>query len=234
MGSGTNVKDKITSALPVLFNFDFPIWLSNYKSILEKKIVMHYFNYEIGFETPQLFQFFLEERLNMIMPYYNQLYASVLVYDITKNIGISITDSENNNKTITNNGSIHQSGTTDQQNNTTNTNVNVQNTTAQKVDYDMPQSKNNTNTDYASFLTDDTNAINGNNTDNINAHVTNSNDGTTTNNATTNDNATISKTHSESGNNIPIAELIMKHRETLINIDNQIIEDLKDLFMLIY
>ena len=60
-------------------NFDFkmdsyPIFDDNYRSILNQKILDHYYENEIGFETASLFRFYLNNKLNEIMPYYNELY----------------------------------------------------------------------------------------------------------------------------------------------------------------
>lgn len=73
------VNDVINTALPKVFNFDFPIFDEAYRSILEKKILKHYYTREIGLETVGLWKLFLDTKLNEIMPYYNQLYKSELI-----------------------------------------------------------------------------------------------------------------------------------------------------------
>lgn len=60
-------------------NFDFkmtsyPIFDENYRSTLNQKILNHYYENEIGFETAPLFRFYLNNKLNEIMPKYNVLY----------------------------------------------------------------------------------------------------------------------------------------------------------------
>lgn len=60
-------------------NFDFqmtqyPIFDENYREILNNNILHHYYENEIGFETAPLFRFYLNQKLNEIMPYYNELY----------------------------------------------------------------------------------------------------------------------------------------------------------------
>ena len=72
------ISKRIELACPIIFNFNFPIWNEDYRPILEKKILMHYFNKEIGLETVGLWKFYLEERLNLIMPYYNKLYETTV------------------------------------------------------------------------------------------------------------------------------------------------------------
>ena len=60
-------------------NFDFkmdsyPIFDENYRNTLNNNILYHYYENEIGFETASLFRFYLNQKLNEIMPYYNELY----------------------------------------------------------------------------------------------------------------------------------------------------------------
>lgn len=60
-------------------NFDFkmnnyPIFDENYRDTLNNNILYHYYENEIGFETAPLFRFYLNQKLNEIMPYYNELY----------------------------------------------------------------------------------------------------------------------------------------------------------------
>lgn len=68
----------IEKALDKVFNFDFPLFDETYRKTLETKIIKHYYFREIGFETVGLWQFYLNERLNLIMPYYNKLYTAFL------------------------------------------------------------------------------------------------------------------------------------------------------------
>ena len=59
------------------FNFkmnSYPIFDENYRNTLNNNILYHYYENEIGFETAPLFRFYLNQKLNEIMPYYNELY----------------------------------------------------------------------------------------------------------------------------------------------------------------
>lgn len=63
---------------------DYPIWDEDYRGILNQKLIDHYYMYEIGAETPELFKFYLNRTMNEIMPYYNELYKTTLYkYDPT-------------------------------------------------------------------------------------------------------------------------------------------------------
>lgn len=74
---------KYTTTIKTLIdnNFDFglksyPIFDENYRDTLNNNILYHYYENEIGFETAGLFKFYLNQKLNEIMPYYNRLYEN--------------------------------------------------------------------------------------------------------------------------------------------------------------
>lgn len=77
---GFNSIDSILQeAAPKIFNFDFPIFDENYRLPLEIKILRYYYTREICEETVGLWKLRLQNKLNLIMPYYNQLYESELI-----------------------------------------------------------------------------------------------------------------------------------------------------------
>ena len=57
-----------------IFNFPYPMFDENYKSVLESKILSHYYTREISEETVGLWQLRLYAKMNEIMPKYNKLY----------------------------------------------------------------------------------------------------------------------------------------------------------------
>lgn len=59
----------------------FPIFDEDYREELQQKIVDHYYLQEIGFETPQAFVHMLNSRMREIMPKYNAMYRSMLTVD---------------------------------------------------------------------------------------------------------------------------------------------------------
>lgn len=74
---------KYTTTIKTLIdhNFDFglksyPIFDENYRDTLNNKILYHYYENEIGFETANLFKLYLNQKMNEIMPYYNTLYEN--------------------------------------------------------------------------------------------------------------------------------------------------------------
>lgn len=98
----------------VFEKMDYPIFDENYRYVLNKKILMHYYTREIGLETVGLWKLKMRTKLNEIMPYYNQLYESELIkfnplYDTQvttkgnrKNKGTNIRNDETKSNTNSN------------------------------------------------------------------------------------------------------------------------------------
>ena len=96
-------------------NFDFqltsyPIFDENYRNTLNNNILNHYYENEIGFETASLFRFYLKQKLNEIMPYYNTLYnvQKELLNNITGNVNLTETlkrDTKSDTKSNSNSNS---------------------------------------------------------------------------------------------------------------------------------
>lgn len=79
-------------------NFDFqltsyPIFDESYRETLNNNILNHFYMCEIGFETAALFRFYLKQKMNEIMPYYNTLYNNqkILILDIKDNVNFEET-----------------------------------------------------------------------------------------------------------------------------------------------
>lgn len=102
-----SVNQIIAKALPEVFNFDFPIFDEAYRTVLETKILKHYYTREIAAETVGLWKLWLDTKLNEIMPYYNQLYESELLkFDPLHDYDIWRTHKLNRQEDVTDNGSI--------------------------------------------------------------------------------------------------------------------------------
>lgn len=107
----TSINDVLDVAIPKVFDFDYPIFDTNYKNVLERKILKHYYTREICAETVGLWKHFLSVRMNEIMPYYNKLYESELLnfnpfYDVDYSKTHEGTGSTNGNETTQNIGSV--------------------------------------------------------------------------------------------------------------------------------
>lgn len=71
-----NIENVIKKALPKIFDFDFPIFDEDYRTVIETKIIKHYYTRELSEETVGLWKLRLNTKMNEIMPYYNQLYKA--------------------------------------------------------------------------------------------------------------------------------------------------------------
>lgn len=74
-----SIPEVIEKARTKVFDFAFPMFDEAYRSVLETKILKHFYTREIGEETVSLWKLRLDAKLNEIMPYYNKLYESELI-----------------------------------------------------------------------------------------------------------------------------------------------------------
>lgn len=250
-----DVENVIQQALPNIFNFSFPIFDETYRNVIETKILRHYYTREIAFETVGLWKLKLRTKLNEIMPYFNKLYKSELLdfnplydVDLTRT---HVKDSSGTRDT-TGNTDIEKISSTDSMSNTS-----INNTNNSKDDGTINRITSNTDkysdtpqgaiTDLASdrYLT---NARMISETENTATHGTN--ETMQTGNTESTGNTEVSdNTNSTSSENVNItdteeflehvsgkqgsgsySDMILKYRETFLNIDLQVIESLEDLF----
>lgn len=191
---------------------DYPIFDENYRSVLNQKILYHYYENEIGFETAPLFRFYLKQKLNEIMPYYNELYKAQ-----TKLI---------NNDLLLNNVNLTE---TLDGSNTTQTKSNSQSTNNgtsknKNLFQDTPQGKiSQTDIDSQTWATNLT--LDKNETNNT-INDSNSSSGSGTNNY-------IKTIIGNNGGKFNI-DILNDIKNNLMNIDLMIIDDLNELFMQIF
>lgn len=276
--SGMN--DVIAKSRGKVFDFDFPMFDEKYRTVLETKILKHYYTREIGMETVSAWKRFMDMRMNEIMPYYNQLYKSAsLEFNPFYDVDLSTSGNRKNNGSETNTSNnvttndLHDTSKTENlrtDNTHTSTNGNSTRTDdlantnhtsgAENVKQrysDTPQGylgniEDNTYLTNAT-ITDTTNTTDSNGTDtgtvknvleenvdntgtvkyNIDSNI--SNTGTVKNNGNTDKgyNSTdeyiehvVGKRGGES-----YSELLKQYRQTFLNIDMMVIEELGDLFM---
>lgn len=228
-----NVDSILDKCWNKVFNFDFPIFDENYRQILCRKILKHYYTREIAHETVGRWKLALNAKLNEIMPYYNQLYKSELLefnpfydVDLTRSREGSGTSNKTSNNTETNSGTSKNvssgSGTsnTDTLNRFSDTPQNsmdtqgiadsVPLTTVTKVNEDNTTTNESTDT-----LTRNDNKT-GSGTENIN-----------------NTDKYIETVKGKQGTE-NYSSLLKKFRETFLNIDMMIIKDCSDCFFTLW
>lgn len=214
-------------------NFDFqmtnyPIFDETYRNTLNKNILNHYYENEIGFETAPLFRFYLNQKLNEIMPYYNELYkAQKNIIDnnlLLNNVNITETLQGSNTRQDTNNTTTNTNSTSTSTNNGTSNNKNLFQDTPQ----DQISNTDIDNQKWATNLTLDKNTTNNTINDNSNSNGTSNN--------TLNSNGTNEYIKTIIGNNGGKfnIDLLNDIKNNLMNIDLMIINDLNELFMGLY
>lgn len=198
-------------------NFDFkmtsyPIFDEEYRETLNNNILFHYYENEIGFETAPLFRFYLNQKLNEIMPYYNELYnAQKLLLNqgnLFKNVDLEETFNRVNDTTTNTTSNSTNSGISNNKN----------------LYQDTPQGKitlnDIDNQEWATNVTFDKNETNNTINDNTNGTANNTEN-------------YVKKIIGNNGNKYNI-EILKEIKNNLMNIDLMIINELNDLFMQIF
>lgn len=216
-----------------IFNFDFPIFDENYRQVLCRKILKHYYTREIAHETVGRWKLALNAKLNEIMPYYNQLYKSELLefnpfydVDLTRSREGSGTSNRTSNNRETNSGTSKNvssgSGTS--------------NTDTLNRFSDTPQNSMDTQGIADSVPLTTVTKVNEDNTTTNTSTDTLTRDDSKTGNGTENINSTDKYIETVKGKQGTenYSSLLKKFRETFLNIDMMIIEDCSDCFFTLW
>lgn len=216
-----------------VFNFNFPIFDENYRQVLCRKILKHYYTREIAHETVGRWKLALNAKLNEIMPYYNQLYKSELLefnpfydVDLTRSREGSGASNKTSNNTETNSGTSknNSSGSA------------TSNTDTLNRFSDTPQNSMDTQGIANSVpLTTVTKVNEDNSTTNVSTDTITRNDnrtGTGTENINSTDKYIETVRGKQGTENY--SSLLKKFRETFLNIDMMIIEDCSDCFFTLW
>ena len=275
--------EMVDNPLTPIFNFDYDFYCDDLevKKKFEEKFIDHYWLHEIGCETPARWNQMLKSRLNLIMPYYRQLYQTELasqninfllnkdlretfIREIDTENQLSGTNTTNQNSSGTN--SFSQTGSTNSTNSmsqsatSSSTNSTEQNGTTTNTHKESAINDGvamatlsdgyltGTSSDTGTSTNDSTSSSTSENESTASSSSTDDNETSGTSNST--DSVETTGTTSQTGNekmvektdllsqgNIGVtssAELLQKWREVLINIDEMIIKDCRDLFMQVY
>ena len=279
-----NVNEVINNSRTKVFSFDYPIFDNEYKPVLEKKIIKHFYTREIAYETYGRWKLALDAKMNEIMPYYNKLYNSELLEfnplydtDLTKDYNRTHDDETKDSGDVTTNldgtvttkqtgnvqdyGATHaQDGGIDTANRKGGDHMNrwdkYSDTPQGTVQWVAPQSTQTVVQD--GYLTDARNITEDHSGTDITDKTTygKTTDGTA-NNTRTYNTVSPTETHSVNKNNLntkkefdsvvdylehvkgkspgkSFSKLLMEYRQTFINIDMLIIDELEGLFMQIW
>ena len=207
----------IENCICYLFPKGFPFYTDSeeLRTNFIQKFYDEYMFREIGFETVERFKRSLLGKLNKIMPYYTQLYNTELE---SKNINFLL------NKDLIETFEREVSGTSEVNSNSTTNATGTSTANNNDIMYDTPNSRIDDITKYP------TQGSQGEN------NATSSSNGNSTTNQT-GENTQSEKTSLISKGNIGItssAQLLKEWREVIINIDEMILNELEDLFMLFF
>lgn len=226
------IEDIITNAIPHIFDNYWSIFDEEYREVLERKILRHFYFREIGFETSALWKFKLNSTLDEIMPKYNKLYElEALKFnplwdtDITQDYGgneFKVRDTDN----------VHQDNS---KNKSTKTGSDSTTLKGNEWSYysDTPQGSVS-RLDDLTYLTNATHDTTDNKTTTTYGSVVN-NEGNT--NGTDNTDETIRTTNdyvkriSGKQGTITYGKVVQDYVESLLNVDAMILAELEPLFM---
>lgn len=203
---------------------DYPLFDESYRDELNKRIVDHYYFHEIGYETAEMFIHFMGERMRLIMPPMNKLYLTTLM-EIDPLTTMRIRTTSKNEREAS--GELTRDITQNTDNKSQATGKSVADSKSRAVSSTFPQTMLSENQDYATGATDtignsttDTNGSETSNSKSTGAHTQSDSEQSTGNSDTLMEGFTGS-----------MADLIVKYRNSIINVDAMIIEQLSDLFM---
>lgn len=185
----------------------YPIYDEDHRLDLNRKIINHYWNREIGMETISLFVFALQRKMNEIMPFYNQVYKSrLLEFDPISNYKLTTTRAD----TIAETGTQHS--TTDSEA--------TSSAGARAVSSSLPQTQLARNKNYASSGADNTNTAASNSDTTVDANSSN--------------NSNVTGESTTAGYQGNPSDMLLRYQETLINIDMMIVTELEECFMQVW
>lgn len=225
----TRVQDLVNDGFDFgLTSQDYPIFDEEYRGIqdergqwqfnqvegeffgLNRKIIDHYLYFEIGQESPDMFRHHLNRTMREIMPYYNRLYLTEkMIVDPFQTLSMKHLSSSETQSNEEGHGTTNVTG------------VSSVDAKGRAVTSNFPQTQLNNSGDYAS-----------NATDNFSETASDQDS------LTASDEARLGTVTGESrleisGSSGVRARLLAEFRQSLLNIDLAIIQDLAPLFMLV-
>lgn len=218
----------IESARPKIFSFSYPIFDENYKSTIETKFLRHNYTREICAETYGRWKMFLQDRFNLIMPYYNQLYESALKeFNPFNDVDVYTKKDNTNNRDTTENESGKNDGTAKSNTNGTRNS----NDDAWNLYSDTPQGGLNGVADMT-YLTNATHSY-GTGTESTTSETNASNSNTDSRNKTGTYKTVDDYIEHIAGKRgtQTYASMLKEWRDTFLNIDAMVLEECEDLFM---
>ena len=261
-----NIEQVLDKSWVKIFTNNWEIFEEAHREVLCKKILRHYYRYEIGFESVGTWKEYLDEKMQLIMPYYNQLYEIETyeyepLWDTNYWTDIDFDATKNNDNTINEDNTVNEDNTINEDNTTTakttdeENKTTTDNATEWKLYSDTPQGGvtgfgSDSSNDYMQYLTNATKTtksetnewereeeINAEKVEDLNRvedlnKVEDLNRIEDLNEVKAED--TAKHEYGKKNSSKSYAEMIQELRDIVINIDEMIVNDLYDLFMLVY
>lgn len=219
-----SVDEVLNGSWDKIFTSKVSFFDEEYRGVLCKKILKHYYLREIGCETVGIWLLWMNTKLEEIMPYYNKLYESELIkfnpmYDVDWN--------RKGNKTGNESGSGSRS--TSGNNSGTNTQSGTSSNTRKDLYSDTPQGAL-TGVETETYLTNARKVSDSGETV-INGSTTGSYEDSesSSNKVDTTEDYVESVSGKQGGSSY--SKLLNEFRETFLNIDMQVIEEFDEMFM---
>lgn len=202
----SKIGEMVQQAAPLIFDFSFPFYSTDAQDKLEfeQQFLLHYYTREIGLETYGFWKLRLQSKLLDVMPKYTKLYE---IEQKKYNIYDTVSMERTTDSTSTSGGT----------NNSKQTNESSRQTDDQYSDTPQGGLQGVRNGEY---LTDY-------------RYTDDNNNSTTTNTATTANNSSGQQTEKWTGkeSGLTYAEMKMKERQSIININLMLIDEFEQLFM---
>lgn len=219
-----SVDEVLNGSWDKIFTSKVSFFDEEYRGVLCKKILKHYYLREIGCETVGIWLLWMNTKLEEIMPYYNKLYESELIkfnpmYDVDWN--------RKGNKTGNESGSGSRS--TSGNNSGTNTQSGTSSNTRKDLYSDTPQGAL-TGVESETYLTNARKVSDSGETG-VNGSTTGSykDSESSSNKVDTTEDYVESVSGKQGGSSY--SKLLNEFRETFLNIDMQVIEEFDEMFM---
>lgn len=219
-----SVDEVLNGSWDKIFTSKVSFFDEEYRGVLCKKILKHYYLREIGCETVGIWLLWMNTKLEEIMPYYNKLYESELIkfnpmYDVDWN--------RKGNKTGNESGSGSRS--TSGNNSGTNTQSGTSSNTRKDLYSDTPQGAL-TGVETETYLTNARKVSDSGETG-VNGSTSGSYEDSesSSNKVDTTEDYVESVSGKQGGSSY--SKLLNEFRETFLNIDMQVIEEFEEMFM---
>ena len=219
-----SVDEILNGSWDKIFTSKVSFFDEDYRGVLCKKILKHYYLREIGCETVGIWLLWMNTKLEEIMPYYNKLYESELIkfnpmYDVDWNRKGNKTGNESGTGSRSTSG--NNSGTNTQSGNSSNVRKDLYSDTPQGALTGVESETYLTN---ARKVSDSgTTGVNGSTSGSYEDSESSTNKVDTTEDYVE---SVSGKQGSES-----YSKLLNEFRETFLNIDMQVIEEFEEMFM---